>query len=374
LSLGVLLIAGVPLHDPVARYGPFVVNTEVGIHQAIRDYQSGRMGKFPAEVVMPDSDVQSTLNSTEIWPSLPLEAWKDTYATLHMWTQIVGKIRLVLSPKVNHWWHVTFYVTSRGLTTSPIPYGSRTFEIDFDFVDHHLCINTSDGVTRTMALVPRSVADFYYELMAILHSLGIDVAIHATPDEVENPIPFQEDHVHASYDAEYANRFWRILVQADRVFKAFRSRFLGKCSPVHFFWGSFDLAVTRFSGHRAPAQPGADAIMREAASHEEISCGFWPGSGAIQAPAFYSYTSPAPAGLEREPIRPRGAFSSPELSQFILLYEDVRRADTPDEALLEFLQSTYEAGAKLAHWDCAALEWTTGAHGQSKSLLHRRTV
>jgi hypothetical protein len=262
---------------------------------------------------------------------------------------------------VNHWWQVTFYVTSRGLTTSPIPYGYRTFGIDFDFIDHHLIINTSDGATRTMVLASRSVADFYHELMAVLRALGLDVVIHATPDEVENPIPFAEDHVHASYDAEYAHRFWRILVQADRVFKAFRARFLGKCSPVHFFWGSFDLAVTRFSGRRAPAQPDADAIIREAASHEEISCGFWPGSGAIQAPAFYSYIYPAPAGWEREPIRPRRAFYSPELSQFILLYEEVRQADAPDEVLLEFLQSTYEAGAKLAHWDRAALERTTGA-------------
>jgi hypothetical protein len=310
---------------------------------------------------MPHADGQSAGNSPDIWPSLPLEAWQDTYTTLHMWTQIVGKIRLVLSPPVNHWWHVTLYVTPRGLTTSAIPYGQRTFAIDFDFIAHRLLITTSDGATRTLTLAPRTVADFYGDLMATLRALDIDVVIRALPDEVENPIPFAEDHVHAAYDAEYANRLWRILVQADRVFKVFRGHFVGKCSPVHFFWGAFDLAVTRFSGRRAPVEPGADAVMREAASHEEISCGFWPGSGAIQAPAFYSYTSPAPAGLAREPLRPPQAFYSPEFSQFILLYEDVRQADAPDEVLLEFLHSTYEAGAKLAHWDRATLERTTAA-------------
>jgi hypothetical protein len=308
---------------------------------------------------MPHADEQRTLNSAAIWPRLPFAAWQDTYATLHMWTQIVGKIRLVCSPPVNHWWHTTLYVTSRGLTTSPIPYGSRTFTIDFDFIDHRLLITTSAGATQTMALAPRSVADFYRELMAILRTLGIEVVIHAIPDEVENPIPFADDHTHASYDAAYAQRCWRILVQADRVLKMFRSRFMGKCSPVHFFWGAFDLAVTRFSGRRAPALPDADAVTREAASHEEISCGFWPGSGAIQAPAFYAYTLPTPAGLEREPIRPSSAFWSPELSEFILLYEDVRQAATPDDVLLEFLHSTYEAGATLAHWDRAALERPT---------------
>jgi hypothetical protein len=228
-----------------------------------------------------------------------------------MWTQIVGKIRLALSPPVNHWWHVTLYVTSRGLTTSPIPYGSRTFTIDFDFIDHHLLMTTSDGVMHTMALAPRSVADFYQECMALLHTLGIEVVIHAIPDEVEHPIPFADDHTHAAYDAAYAQRFWRILVQADRVLKMFRSRFIGKCSPVHFFWGAFDLAVTRFSGRQAPALPDADAVTREAASHEESSCGFWPGSGPIQAPAFYAYMLPTPAGLAHEPIRPNSAFWTP---------------------------------------------------------------
>jgi hypothetical protein len=233
---------------------------------------------------MPHADGQSARNNPDIWPSLPLEAWQDTYATLHMWTQIVGKIRLVLSPPVNHWWHVTLYVTPRGLTTSAIPYGQRTFAIDFDFITHRLLITTSDGATRTLTLAPHTVADFYGELMATLRTLDIDVIIRALPDEVENPIPFAEDHVHAAYDAEYANRFWRILVQADRVFKVFRGRFVGKCSPVHFFWGTFDLAVTRFSSRRAPAEPGADVVMREAASHEEISCGSTPALSCRRPP------------------------------------------------------------------------------------------
>lgn len=307
---------------------------------------------------MVDSSLKSDHAGTERWPSLPLKEWQDTYATLHMWMQIVGKIRLVQSPMLNHWWNCTLYVTSRGLTTSPIPYRTRTFEIDFDFIDHHLDIQTSDGATRIIALAPCSVADFYRELMATLRSLGIEVDIQATPDEVPNPIPFAEDDEHASYDAEYANRFWRILVQVDRVFKKFRSRFIGKSSPVHFFWGSFDLAVTRFSGRRAPARPGADAITREAYSHEVISGGFWPGSGAIPAPAFYSYTAPAPPGLDREPISPSGAFYSQEMSEFILLYDDVRQSDAPDSMLLEFLESTYVAGANLANWDRAMLERT----------------
>ena len=296
--------------------------------------------------------------NTSPWPSLPLEEWKETYATLHMWTQIVGKIRLVQSPLINHWWQVPLYVSARGLTTSSIPYEARSFEIEFDFIDHQLLIKTSDGITKTIALVPRSVADFYSELMVTLRSLGIEVEITARPDEVPNPIPFAEDHVHAAYDPEYANRFWRILVQVDRVFKEFRSRFIGKCSPVHFFWGSFDLAVTRFSGRRAPARVGADSITREAYSHEVISHGFWPGSGNIQSPAFYSYTAPEPAGLPQEKIRPESAFYNPETGGFILLYDDVRQADSPDEVLMDFLESTYEAGAKLAKWDRSSLERT----------------
>jgi uncharacterized protein DUF5996 len=293
---------------------------------------------------------------TGIWPKLPLKEWQDTYATLHMWTQIVGKIRLAQTPLVNHWWNTTLYVTSRGLTTSVMPYGNRAFEIDFDFIDHRLVIQTSDGVTKQLALEPRSVADFYGEFMDTLRALDIEVHIHAKPDEVPDPIPFAEDHKHASYDAEYANRFWRALLQADRVFKKFRSHFIGKCSPVHFFWGSFDLAVTRFSGRRAPERPGADAITREAYSHEVISHGLWPGGGAISSPVFYSYTAPAPAGLDQQPIRPGSAFYSTDLSEFVLPYDSVRESESPDESLLEFMQSTYEAGASLAGWDRAELE------------------
>jgi hypothetical protein len=259
---------------------------------------------------------------------------------------------------VNHWWQVPLYVTSRGLTTSTIPYGARVFEIDFDFIDHQLLIRTSDGEARSMALAPRSVADFYQELLATLRSLDIEVKIHAKPDEVPNPVPFADDHQHASYDAEYANRFWRILVQADRLFEKFRARFIGKVSPVHFFWGSCDLAVTRFSGQRAPEREGADAITREAYSHEVISHGFWPGSGNIKGPAFYSYTAPEPQGLPAAAIVPASAFYNPETSGFILMYEDVRRAANPEQFLMEFLQSTYEAGANLARWDRSSLERT----------------
>jgi hypothetical protein len=309
---------------------------------------------------MVDSNIKSNPVTAEAWPSLPLEEWKDTYATLHMWTQIVGKIRLVQSPPINHWWQVPLYLTARGLTTSPIPYETRSFQIDFDFIDHHLLINTSDGVTKTIALEPRSVADFYRELMATLRTLKIEVKIRATPDEVQNPIPFAEDREHASYDPEYANRFWRILVQASRVFEEFRARFIGKCSPVHFFWGSFDLAVTRFSGRLAPEREGADQITREAYSHEVISHGFWPGGGAV-GPAFYSYTAPQPVGLDKTVIRPPEAFYSQEMSEFLLMYDDMRKTDAPDVALMDFLQSTYEAGANLAKWDRASLERTSKA-------------
>ena len=293
-------------------------------------------------------------SSAGAWPSLPVKDWQDTYATLHMWTQIVGKIRLTQTPLVNHYWNSVLYVTSRGLTTSVIPYGIRAFEIDFDFIDHRLLIRTDDGAIKSLALKPRSVADFYGELMDTLKSLSIEVHIHGKPDEVSDPIPFAEDHKHASYEAEYANRVWRILVQADRVFKQFRSRFIGKCSPVHFFWGSFDLAVTRFSGRRAPERAGADAITREAYSHEVISHGFWPGGGAVESPLFYSYTAPAPEGLDKEPIHP-GRYST-DLSEFILPYDEIRQSTSPDELLLEFMQSSYEAGARLAKWDRAALE------------------
>ena len=298
---------------------------------------------------------------TEAWPSLPLEEWKDTYATLHMWTQIVGKIRFAQTPWINHSWHVTLYVTSRGLTTSPIPYGEKTFELDFDFIDHRLVIETSGGDVRFIELRPRSVADFYSEVMSTLRDLGLDIRIHTLPNEVADPVPFEKDGQHASYDPDYANRFWRILVQTDRVFKEFRARFIGKCSPVHFFWGSFDMAVTRFSGRTAPPHPGGvphlpDVVAREAYSHEVSSCGFWPGGGPVPYPVFYSYAYPAPEGFKDAPVKPSGAFYSTDLGEFILPYDEVRKAGQPGEMLLGFLQSTYEAAANLAKWDRRALE------------------
>jgi len=290
------------------------------------------------------------------WPDLPLAAWQDTYDTLHMWTQIVGKIRKTLTPLINHWWNVTLYVTSRGLTTSPIPYSDGTFEIFFDFIDHNLSIQTSGGATKLIHLAPKSVADFYREIMAALASLGIQVTIHASPDEVPNPIPFAEDHTHKSYDPEYAHRFWRALATVDVIFKEFRGRFIGKCSAVHFFWGSFDLAVTRFSGRRAPARPGADPITREAYSQEVISAGFWPGGGEIAGPAFYAYAAPEPVGFKTAHVRPEAAFYHSGMSEFFLMYDDVRRAASPKTALLDFLQSTYDTGAELGHWDRASLD------------------
>ncbi len=299
-----------------------------------------------------------------IWPSLPVAAWQDTYATLHLWTQIIGKIRLALAPKINHWWHSTLYVTSRGLTTSSIPYETRTLEISFDFLEHQLLFETSDGMRRTIALAPCSVADFYQDVMDTLSAIGISVRIWTMPQEVDQPIPFEQDHVHAAYDPQYAQRFWRILVQADRVMKVFRSRFIGKCSPVHFFWGSFDLAVTRFSGRCAPEHPGgvpnmADWVTKEAYSHEVSSCGFWLGGGAVAEPVFYSYAYPEPEGFKDYPIQPKEAFYSSEMREFILPYEAVRRADDPDAVLLAFLQSTYDAAANLGNWERAALESTS---------------
>jgi hypothetical protein len=292
----------------------------------------------------------------DLWPALPLEEWKDTYATLHMWTQIVGKIRLSKTPLVNHYWNSTLYVSSRGLTTSAIPSGDMLFEIDFDFIDHKLIIQASNGSVKVLPLSPRPVADFYKELLSTLKSIGIEVSINAKPDEVPNPIPFAEDTVHASYDPEYANRFWRILVQVEKVFQQFRSLFIGKCSPVHFFWGSFDLAVTRFSGKRAPERPKADGITREAYSHEVISHGFWPGSGEVKSPAFYSYTAPAPEGLDRATVRPSAVTYNKEMGTFFLMYDVVRTDKSPEALLMEFMESTYEAGANLAKWDRDALE------------------
>lgn len=288
------------------------------------------------------------------WPALPLNEWQDTYDTLHMWTQIVGKIRLTLTPKLNHWWNSTLYVNSRGLTTSPIPYGAGVFEIQFDFIEHQLEIVTSDNERESFPLAPEAVAVFYQRLMATLRSMGIDVEINTKPQEVPNPIPFEQDYQHASYDRDYAHRHWRILLSNDIVMNEFRARFIGKCSPVHFFWGTFDLAHARFSGRPAPPRKGV--ITGEAYSHEEISVGFWPGSGAIQNPAYYSYTYPEPPGLREARVRPEKAFWSNDIKEFVLMYDDVRQAQSPAEALMDFLQSTYEAGANLAHWDRAALE------------------
>jgi Family of unknown function (DUF5996) len=293
---------------------------------------------------------------TAAWPELHLQAWQETCATLHMWTQIVGKIRLAQTPLVNHWWNVPLYVTARGLGTTAIPHGDRSFEIDFDFIDHRLVIECNDGGSRTLQLYPRSVADFYTAVMTTLSELDLAVRIWSTPVEIPNPIPFEQDQTHHSYDPEFANRFWRILVQADRVFKQFRARFIGKSSPVHFFWGSFDLAVTRFSGRRAPEREGADAITREAYSHEVISHGFWPGGGAVPDAAFYSYTAPSPANLGQQRVLPSAAFYSEEAAEFFLPYESVRQAQSSGQMLLEFMQSTYEAGANLAGWDRASLE------------------
>lgn len=299
---------------------------------------------------------RETPNRSDVWPELPLDAWRDTYATLHMWLQIVGKVRLTLSPPINHWWHSTLYVTPRGLTTSAIPYGDLNFDIEFDFVNQNLQIRVSDGGSSSLTLKPQTVAAFYVELIGQLGALGIDVAIHAVPDEVPEPIPFAEDATHKLYDPEHAYCFWQILVQCDRVFKQFRSDFIGKCSPVHFFWGSFDLAVTRFSGRRAPERKDGGALFREGYSHECSSAGFWPGSGPIQKPSFYSYTVPSPAGFDREPIRPEQAYFSPELGEYLLDYDVVRLSESPDQTLMDFLKSTYEAGANLGGWDRSVLE------------------
>jgi len=298
---------------------------------------------------------------TDAWPELPLAAWQDTFATLHLWTQIIGKIRLIKSPWLNHSWHTTLYVTSRGLTTSPIPNGTRTFDLELDFTAHKLVIRSSDGGLEEVRLHPQTVAVFYKQVMEALRHLDIEVRIARKPSELVDPIPFAEDEVHRSYDAEYVHRFFLALVQADRVFKIFRTRFTGKASPVHFFWGAGDLAVTRFSGRRAPEHPGGipnlpDSVTREAYSHEVSSCGFWPGGGAIDYPAFYSYAYPAPAGFAEARVGPGGAFYSKDYGEFILPYERVARAASPDDTLLEFLQSTYEAAATLGAWDRGALE------------------
>jgi hypothetical protein len=304
----------------------------------------------------------------ERWPALPADAWRETRATLHLWTQIVGKIRLALTPWQNHSWHVALYITARGLTTSPIPAGARTFHIDFDFIDHVLWLRASDGGYRQIMLRPVSVAEFYSETMAALRALGIAVTINSMPNEIPGAVRFEEDTAHASYDAVYAHRFWRALASANDVMARFRTGFIGKASPVHFFWGSFDLAVTRFSGRKAPLHPGGmpnlpDDVAREAYSHEVSSAGFWPGGGVYDEAAFYSYAYPGPEGFADAHVQPADAFWSKELGEFLLPYEAVRSARDPDAAVMVFLQSTYDAAADLGKWDRANLECPIGAPG-----------
>ena len=304
----------------------------------------------------------------EAWPDLPYSAWADTCATLHLWTQVVGKIRLAFTPWLNHSWHVPLYVTARGLTTSPIPYRDRFFEINFDFKDHLLDISVSDGARKQIPLAPRPVAEFYALVMAALAELGIRVEINELPSEIAGAVRFSQDRIHHSYDADYAGRFWRVLLDVDRVLKQFRTGFIGKSSPVHFFWGSFDIAVTRFSGRRAPPHPGgapglSDVVMREAYSHEVSSAGFWPGGGATDYAAFYSYAYPEPAGFRTSRVAPDGAVYNAAIGEFLLPYEAVRAAPDPDAALLAFLQSTYAAAADAGHWDRAALECGIGRPG-----------
>lgn len=302
----------------------------------------------------------------DVWPDLPLAAWQDTRDTLHLWTQIVGKIRTIQTPWLNHSWHVTLYVSARGLTTSVIPCGARTLEVEFDFIDHVLWLRSSDGQTRQVMLRPQTVAEFYAAVLMALHELGFALRIHPMPNEIANPIRFDQDRVHKAYDADSANRFWRILVRSHRVMAQFRTAFLGKASPVHFFWGSFDLAVTRFSGRTAPLHPGGvpylpDDIVREAYSHEVSSAGFWPGGGGpIDYPAYYSYAYPAPEGFAAARVQPEAAFFSKDLGEFLLPYDAVRTAADPEATLMAFLQSTYDAAADRADWNRAALECGIG--------------
>ena len=291
-----------------------------------------------------------------MWPSLPLAEWRDTHDTLHMWMQIVGKTRLALAPRQNHWWHVPLYLTARGLTTTPIPYGEHAFEVAFDFIDHRLVVETSEGAVRTLPLRPQSVAEFYRAYMDLLAALGIAVTLRPVPTEADHTIPFPDDHGHASYDEGAIRRFFQILSHADRITKRFSGRFLGKSSPVHFFWGAFDLALTRFNGKRAALKEGEWWVIREANSHEEISVGFWPGSGAVAEPAFYAYARPEPAGLSAASIRPADAYYSRELANFILPYDAARSASSPDAMVLDFYQSAYDAAADLGAWDRAALD------------------
>ena len=301
------------------------------------------------------------LSTSQDWPDIPYLDWQETATTLQLWMQIIGKIRLVQTPWTNHSWHAPLYLSTRGLTTSPIHHGGRLFELIFDFIDHKLVIQTSLGETRRVTLEPRSVAEFYGTVMAELHALGLDVQIRTTPCEIADAIPFEQDTLHYHYDPDAACRFWRALLQADRVFKDFRSRFMGKCSPVHFFWGSFDLAVTRFSGQLAPVHPGGipnlpDWVTREAYSHEVISAGFWPGGGGVQEPSFYAYAYPTPPGFAESTINPAEASWKASLGELLLPYDAVRAAPSPDEVLLSFLQSTYEAAAQGLNWDRKQLE------------------
>jgi hypothetical protein len=300
--------------------------------------------------------MRSGASDNETLPALPLDSWSDTLATLHMWTQIVGKVRLKLCPLVNQWWNVPLYVTPRGMTTATMPYKGRAIEVRFDFIDHTLTIESSDGRVVTMALVAESVAEFYKKFMAALAELDVTLRIWTMPREVPNPIPFEQDRAHAAYDPVAVHKFWRILVWVDQILKKFRAGFEGKASPVHFFWGSFDLAVTRFSGRVAPERPGADAVTREAYSHEVSSAGFWPGGGEIKGPAFYSYAAPEPPGFAEQRVRPQAAFYHPKMKEFLLMYDDVRVAASPKTALMEFLQSTYDAAADRGKWDRKALE------------------
>jgi Family of unknown function (DUF5996) len=311
------------------------------------------------------------------WPELPLADWQETCTTLQLWTQVVGKIRLVLTPWLNHSWHVALYVTARGLTTSLIPCGERSFSIDFDFIDHRLVIAVDDGRVRQLDLKPRSVADFYATVMAMLDDLAFPVRINQMPNEIAGAVRFSEDEEHASYDAEYAHRFWRVLLATDRVMKQFRTGFIGKASPVHFFWGSFDLAVTRFSGRPAPLHPGGvpnlpDTVAREAYSHEVSSAGFWPGGGAVPDATFYSYAYPEPPGFRTAPVQPSAAHFSEALGEFLLPYDAVRLSPDPDATLLSFLQSTYEAAATAGKWDRKALECASGRVGVPPALSTKR--
>ena len=314
-----------------------------------------------------------TLTASGRWPPLPLDAWRDTYGTLHMWTQVVGKICLALTPRVNHFWNVTLHVTPRGLATPPIPYRERTFTMTFDFIVHQLVIQCSDGESAAIELAPQTVADFYQRLMDVLHRLGIEVRIWTMPVEVADPIRFEQDVRHRAYDPAWANAFWRVLATVEPVFTAFRSGFVGKSSPVHFFWGSFDLAVTRFSGRRAPLHPGGvphlpDAVAQEAYSHEVSSAGFWPGNEVIPYPAFYAYAYPEPPGFAQASIRPADSFYSDDLHEYILPYDAVRNAENPERALMDFLMSTYDAAASLGKWDRAALDCAIDVPGKPRAI------